>query len=87
MYETLLIKPFHQISINFSATVFRCIFVNHRVVLELEQVSSEIAEDDKHEDAGRHHSSNLKEEKMVRGKRTGPRAHQYVFVSDRPPLY
>ena len=69
----MLIKPFHQISINLTATIFRYIFVNHRVVLELEQESSEIAKDYKHEDAGRHHPSNLKKKKKKwsTGERTG----------------
>ena len=59
----MLVKLFHQIRVNLSATIFRYIFVNHRVVLELEQESSEIAKDYKHEDAGRHHPSNLKKKR------------------------
>ena len=88
MYETLLMKHFHQINIYLSATVFTCIFVNHRVVLELEQVS--VKWNSVGQQTWRHRWPPFlqsKTGKIVRGERTRPRAHQYVFVSDRPPLY
>ena len=42
-----------------SATVFKHVFVNHRAVIEIGRESSEVAQDNEHEETGGHHPSNL----------------------------
>jgi len=41
-----------------SATVFKHVFVNHRAVIEIGRESSEVAQDNEHEETGGHHPSN-----------------------------
>ena len=53
-----------------SGMVFKHIFVNHRAVVELGQESDEVAKDDKHENTGRHHSTNLNKTKVEKGSIT-----------------
>ena len=50
--------------------VFKHIFVNHRAVVELGQESDEVAKDDKHENTGRHHSTNLNKTKVEKASIT-----------------
>ena len=53
-----------------SGMVFKHIFVNHRAVVELGQESDEVAKDDKHENTGRHHSTNLNKTKVEKASIT-----------------
>ena len=77
-----------------SATVFKHVFVNHRAVIEIGRESSEVAQDNEHEDTGGHHPSNLAIViTLLNISLTGGEevvdinADQYILVPHRPSLY
>ena len=77
-----------------SATVFKHVFVNHRAVFEIGRESSEVAQDNEHEDTGGHHPSNLVivieilHITLTDGEEIDDKnADQYILVPHRPSLY